>query len=208
MDPFTLMAIMKGVQAVGSGVTDYVGAEQAFGKSEEDRLKELQRREELGTLGFTGEEQNRIMRDLLNPVQAREKERAIQTRAILGAGDLGASQSAISNLIQGDKEEAARAGASEEFLQQQMSEKRLQEKELRDLEKAKDAEKAAKTQAVLKAVTLGVMGGAETAQRKMAFDEMLGGQAAADATSAGAPPLSEDQMQMAYELLGYVPGGK
>lgn len=207
MDPFTLMAIMKGVQAVGSGVSDYTAAEQAFGKSQEERLKELARREELGTLGFTGEEQNRIMRDLLNPVQARERQRDVQTRALLGAGDLGASQSAIANLIQGDKEEAARAAASESFLQQQMTEKQRQQQELRDLEKAKDEEKAAKTQAILKAVTLGIMGGAETAQRKMSYDEMLYGQSAADATAAGKPPLSEEQMKEAEALMGFIPGG-
>ena len=207
MDPFALMAILQGVKAVGSGVTDYVAAEQGFGKSEEERLKELQRREELGALGFTGEERNRIMREMLNPIQAREKERAVATRGILGAGDLGASQSAIANLIQGDKEEAARAGASESYLQQQMAEKQRQEQELRDLEKAKDAEKAAKTQAILKAVTLGIMGGAETAQRKMSYDEMLYGQSAADATSAGKPALTPEQMESAMSLMSFIPGG-
>jgi len=207
MDPMTLMAIMKGAQAIGQGVSGYVGAEQAFGKSQEDRLKELQRREELGTLGFTGEEQETIMRDLLNPVQAREAQRAVQTRQLLGAGDLGAAQSSIANLIQGDKEEAARAAASEEYLQLQMTEKRRQEDELRGLEKAKDEEKAAKTQALLSALTLGIAGQAETAQRRGAYNEMLYGQAAADATGAGAPPLSAEQMEIANELMGFVPGG-
>jgi hypothetical protein len=207
MDPFTLMAIMKGAEAVGQGVSGYVAADQAFGKSQEDRLKELQRREELGTLGFSGEEQNRIMRDLLNPIQAREAQRSVETRQILGAGDLGASQSAIANMIQADKGEAARAGATETYLQEQMAEKKRQEEELRGLAKAKDEEKAAKTQAIISALTLGIAGQAETAQRKMAFDEMLGGQAAADAKTAGAPALSEDQMKMAYELMGYIPGG-
>jgi hypothetical protein len=207
MDPFTLMALMKGVQAVGSGVSDFTAAEQAFGKSQEDRLKELQRREELGTLGFTGEEQNRIMRDLLNPVQARERQRDVQTRALLGAGDLGAAQSSIANLIQGDKEEAARAGASEAFLQQQITEKRIQEEELRKLEKDKDAEKAAKTQAILKAVTLGIMGGAETAQRAATYNELRYGQAAADAAKSGAKPLTEEQYKEAMDLMSYVTGG-
>lgn len=207
MDPFTLMAIMKGVQSVGTGVSEYVAADQAFGKSEEARMAELQRREELGTLGFTGEEQNRIMRELLNPVQARERQREVQQRAILGAGDVGASQASLAQMVQSDKEEAARAGASEEFLQQQIDEKRRQEAELRDLEKAKDAEKAAKTQAVLKAVTLGIMGGAETAQRKMAYDEMLYGQASADATGAGAPPLTSEQLREAEALSMFTPGG-
>ena len=211
MDPFTLMALLKGTEAVGKGVSGYMAADATFGESEADRLKELKRREELGTLGYTGEEQNRIMRDLLNPIQAREAQRSVETRQILGAGDLGASQSAIANMIQADKGEAARAGASEEFLQQQMAEKRLQEKELRDLAKAQEAEKAAKQQAIVGAIFGGVEGLAETGQRKMLYDEMLSGQAAADGKTAGAGTeraLSEDELSMAYELMGYVPGSK
>jgi len=208
MDPFTLMALLKGTQAVGQGVSGYMAADATFGESEADRLKELKRREELGTLGFTGEEQNRIMRDLLNPIQARESQRSLETRQILGAGDLGASQSAIANMIQADKGEEARAGASESYLQQQMAEKRLQETELRDLAKAQEAEKAAKQAAIVGAIFGGVQGMAETAQRKSAYDEMLSGQAAADATGAGAPALTEDQLEYARELMGFVPGGQ
>lgn len=206
MDPFTLMALTKGAQAIGSGVTDYVAAEQAFGQSQEQRLKELQRREELGALGFTGEEQNRIMRELLNPVQARERQRALETRQILGAGDLGAAQSAIAGMIQADKGEAARAAASETFLQEQMTEKRRQEQELRDLQKAQDAEKAAKTQAVLSALTMGIAGQAETAQRRALYNEMRYGQSSADA-AAGGKPLTAEQFDEAQELMGFIPGG-
>ena len=208
MDPFTLMALLKGTEAVGKGVSGYMAADATFGESEADRLKELKRREELGTLGYTGEEQNRIMRDLLNPIQAREAQRSLETRQILGAGDLGASQSAIANMIQADKGEAARAGASETYLQQQMVEKRQQESELRELAKAQDAEKAAKQAAIVSALTGGIAGQLETQQRKSAYEEMLYGQASSDATSAGATPLSEDQLEYARELMGFVPGGR
>jgi len=206
MDPFTLMALLKGTQAVGQGVTGYMAADATFGESEADRLKELKRREELGSLGFTGEEQNRIMRDLLNPIQAREAQRSVETRQILGAGDLGASQSAIANLIQADKGEAARAGASETYLQQQMAEKRLQETELRDLAKAQEAEKAAKQQAIVSAVFGGVQGLTETAQRKALFKETRYGQTSADA-SAGGEAATQEQFDEAMELMGLVPGG-
>jgi len=214
MDPFTLTAILKGAQAVGSGVSSYIAADQAFGQSEEDRLKELQRREELGTLGFTGEEQNRIMRQMLNPIQARERQRDVQTRALLGGGDLGASQAAIANLIQGDKEEAARAGAGESFLQQQMIEKSQQEKELRALEKAKDAEEAAKTQAILSAITLGIAGQAETQQRRMDFEEARYGEEAARQAALlkqyqqkyGMEDLTPEEFAESQKLSGYTPG--
>lgn len=206
MDPFTLMALLKGTQAVGQGVTGYMAADATFGESEADRLKELQRREELGTLGFTGEEQNRIMRDLLNPIQAREAQRSLETRQILGAGDLGASQSAIANMIQADKGEAARAGASESYLQQQMTEKRQQESELRELAKAQDAEKAAKQAAIVSALTGGIAGQLETQQRKALFKEMRYGQTSADASASG-EAASQEQFDEAMELMGLVPGG-
>lgn len=209
MDPFTLMALLKGTEAVGQGVSGYMAADATFGESEADRLKELKRREELGTLGFTGEEQNRIMRDLLNPIQAREAQRSVETRQILGAGDLGASQSAIANMIQADKGEAARAGATESYLQQQMDEKRQQESELRDLAKAQDAEKAAKQAAIVNALTFGIAGQAETAQRKARFDEIKYGQPAANAARAaqGLPPLTEAELTEMRELAGYTGSG-
>lgn len=196
MDPFTLMALLKGTEAVGQGVSGYMAADATFGQSEADRLKELKRREELGTLGYTGEEQNRIMRDLLNPIQAREAQRSLETRQILGAGDLGASQSAIANMIQADKGEAARAGASETYLQQQMAEKRQQEKELRDLAKAQDAEKAAKQAAIVGALTGGIAGQLETQQRKSLFEEMR----------YGDKSYTEEQFDEAMELSGFTPG--
>lgn len=209
MDPFTLMALLKGTQAVGQGVTGYMEADATFGESEADRLKELQRREELGSLGFTGEEQNRIMRDMLNPIQARERQRAVETRQILGAGDLGASQSAIANMIQADKGEAARAGASETYLQQQMAEKQRQESELRELENAQDAEKAAKQAAIVSALTGGIAGQVETQQRKALFNEIKFGQPAANAArgAAGQPALTEAELTEMRELMGYNSGG-
>lgn len=202
------MALLKGTQAVGEGVSGYMAADATFGESEAERLKELKRREELGSLGFTGEEQNRIMRDLLNPIQAREAQRSLETRQILGAGDLGASQSAIANMIQADKGEAARAGASESYLQQQMAEKRLQETELRDLAKAQDAEKAAKQAAIVSALTGGIAGQVETQQRKALFNEIKFGQPAANAARAaqGLPPLTEAEITEMRELSGYTPG--
>lgn len=198
MNPFLMSALLKGAEAVGQGVSDYAAADASFGKSEEQRLKELMRREELGTLGFTGEEQNRIMRDLLNPIQAREAQRAVETRSILGAGDVGAAQSAIANMIQADKGEAARAGATETYLQQQIEEKKLQEKELRALQKAQEAEEAAKTQAIIKALTLGIAGGAEEAQSSTQQNELLYGDAAKAAT--------EGDMNTATRLRKYIIG--
>lgn len=206
MDPFLLSTLLKGAEAVGQGISGYTAAEAAFGKSEEERLKELKRREELGTLGFTGEEQNRIMRDLLNPIQAREAERALQTRSILGAGDLGASQSAIANMIQSDQGEAARATATETYLKQQIDEKRLQEQELRKLQKDQEAAEAAKTQAIIQAVSLGLIGAAKGAQRGEAYQEELFGQAAKTAGEGQPAVATKEEMDEATKALGFAWG--
>jgi len=209
MDPFTLLALLKGGESLAQGVTGYMAADATFGKSEADRMKELQRREELGTLGYTDAERQQIMRDMLNPIQARERERAIEQRGILGAADLGASQSYISNMVQADKGEAERAAAGETYLKQQADERKRQESELRDLQKAQEAEKAAKQQAIVSALFGGLGAAAEVGQRKALYQEMLSGQSAADAKSTAAPnALSEEELKMAYDLMGYVPGSK
>jgi multidrug resistance efflux pump len=209
---------MKGGAAIGKGVSGYMDAgaarDAAFLDSEEKRLKELQRREELGTLGFTGEEQNRMMRNLLNPIQAREAQRSVETRQILGAGDLGASQSAITNMIQADKGEAARAGASETYLQEQMAEKRLQETELRDLQKQKEAadlaEKEAKRQVIFSGISENLPGIVTNLSEGALYRELLGGQPAADASAArgqgGEPPLTFAQFKETMELTEDIPG--
>lgn len=218
MDPFSLAALLKGGEFVGKSISGYMDADAAgdaaFVDSEEQRLKELKRREELGTLGFTGEEQNRMMRDLLNPIQAREAQRSLETRQILGAGDLGASQSAITNMIQADKGEAARAGASETYLQEQMAEKRLQETELRDLQKKKEAadiaEEKAKRDVLFGAIGENAPGIGKDLQEGALYRELLGGQPAADASAArgqgGEPPLTFAQFKETMELIGDIPG--
>ena len=207
MDPATLMLLLQGVKSVGEGVTGFVNADQSFGRSEEARLKGLQRRDELGTLGYTDTERERMLRELLNPVQAREAQRDIQNRGIIGASDGSATTGAISSMIAADAAEASRARAGEEYLQAQVGEQNRQREELRSLEKAKDAEEKAKTAALLGALTGGLAGGAEAAQRGALQSEMLAGQAVADTAGAGGGrPLRQDQLDEATALLGYVPG--
>lgn len=221
MDPFTLLMLTKGAGALAGGAQNYSDAAAIFGKTDEERLKALQRREELGALGFTGEEQNRMMRDMLNPIQARERQRSLETRQILGAGDLGASQSAIASLIGSDASERARAGASETFLQQDLIEKRKNEAELLDLKRLKDDESAAKRAAIIDTVSLGLTGEVEAQERKMQFDEELRGQARADAKTAAMleaarlsgqgrsgtkEVMSEADIQESSELTGFTPG--
>lgn len=207
MDPATLMMLLQGVKAVGEGVTGFIGADQSFGRSEEARLKKLQRGDELGTLGYTDTERERMLRELLNPVQGREYQRDIQNRGLIGASDGSATTGAISSMLAADAAEASRARAGETYLQAQIGEQTRQREELKSLEKAKDAEEKAKTSAILGALTGGLAGGAEAAQRGALQTEMLAGQAVADTKSAGGgKPLSQGELDEAMGLLGYVPG--
>ena len=212
MDPATLMMLLQGVKAVGEGVTGFVNADQSFGRSEEARLKSLQRGDELGTLGYTDTERERMLRELLNPVQGREYQRDIQNRGIIGASDGSATTGAISSMLAADAAEASRARAGETYLQAQIGEQTRQREELKSLEKAKDSEEKAKTSAILGALTGGLAGGAEAAQRGALQTEMLAGQAVADTRRAGGTDagvtraLTQEQLDEAMGLLGYVPG--
>lgn len=212
MDPATLMMLLQGVKAVGEGVTGFIGADQSFGRSEEARLKALQRGDELGTLGYTDTERERMLRELLNPVQAREYQRDIQNRGLIGASDGSATTGAISSMLAADAAEASRARAGETYLQAQIGEQTRQREELKDLEAAKDAEEKAKTSAILGALTGGLAGVTEAAQRGALQTEMLAGQAIADTRRAGGTDagvtraLTQEQLDDAMGLLNYVPG--
>ena len=75
-----------------------------------------------------------------------------------------------------------------------------------------DAEEKAKTSAILGALTGGLAGGAEAAQRGALQTEMLAGQAVADTRRAGGTDagvtraLTQEQLDEAMGLLGYIPG--
>lgn len=203
MDPLTLSLLTAGLGAVAGGTQDYMSANQLFGKTDEARLKELQRREELGTLGYTADEQREIMRSMLNPLQARERERAVETRSLLSGGGGDVTASFISNLIQGDKGEAARAAASEDLLKAQAEERRAQKKEMDDLAKKQESERAAKQEAILGSIFKlggGVLGAYE---QDMLRNEQLLGQLTADAKAAGKPPPTSADVEEAAALRGW-----
>jgi hypothetical protein len=115
-------------------------------------------------------------------------------------------------MLAADAAEASRARAGETYLQAQIGEQTRQREELKSLEKAKDAEEKAKTSAILGALTGGLAGGAEAAQRGALQSEMLAGQAVADTRRAGGTDagvtraLTQEQLDDAMGLLGYVPG--
>ena len=152
MDPATLAMIIAAVQAAAQGVGGTIAADKIYSVDDKANQDELQRKAELGTLGFSETEKQEILRGMLNPVQVRERERAVETRNLLGSMNQSAAASNISQLIQSDKGEAARAQVGEKYITQNIEEKRLQNEQLSDLKKLKLEEDAAIEKAWLDAL--------------------------------------------------------
>ena len=167
MDPATLAMIISAVQAAAQGVGGTIAADKIYSVDDKANQDELQRRAELGTLGFSETEKQEILRGMLNPVQVRERERAVETRNLLGSMDQSAAASNISKLIQSDKGEAARAQVGEKYIEQNIEEKRLQEEQLSDLKKLKLSEDAAIEKAWLDALGIGAEKAAGVYQQDM-----------------------------------------
>ena len=91
-DPvITPMLIAAGVSALGKGIGAFGASRQqaqaVFGDAQEDRLRELERMEEMRALGLTDKEEQLMRQSLLNPVQAAQKEQFQRQAALMGAAD-------------------------------------------------------------------------------------------------------------------------
>ena len=101
-DPvITPMLIAAGVSALGKGIGTFGAARQqsqaVFGDAQEDRLRELERLEEMRALGLTDQEEALMRASLLNPVQAAQKEQFQRQAAMMGQAD--ASGKALTQLM-------------------------------------------------------------------------------------------------------------
>lgn len=181
-----IQMINQAAQNAGAAGQQYVAADTMFSKEDKKRLEELKRREELGTLGYTEDEKQRIMRDMLAPTQARERDRATEQAALLGASDGGAAASFASNLVQADAATKARAQASEEYAKAQQAERATQKAEKVALQDAKAAEAAAKLNAIIGFVMNSSETGATTSASLQQNQALRYGQLSEDARAAGA----------------------
>lgn len=181
-----IQMINQAAQNAGAAGQQFVAADTMFSKEDKKRLEELKRREELGTLGYTEDEKQRIMRDMLAPTQARERDRATEQAALLGASDQGAAASFASNLVQADAATKARAQASEEYAKAQQAERATQKAEKVALQDAKAAENAAKLNAIIGFVMNSSETGATTAASLQQNQALRYGQLSEDARAAGA----------------------
>ena len=176
MDPFTLMAIGMGVGAVAKGVGGYIEADTIYTEADKDRREELERLQDLNQLGLTDEEMKVMNEQFMDPLQAQNRQRALERRNIAAAADLGAG--AVSRQMMQEQEIAGRqiADVEKQLAAADLATKKQQEEELQGLKKAEEIEKSAKLKAI-------ITGTADTTQaltsaygQKMAFNEMTGQQ--------------------------------
>ena len=82
------LGLATAAAALRAGGQIYSGA-QEFNRDDRERLKQLERQEALGRLGMTQAEQQRAGREVLQPLQAAEREAQQERSAQLAAQDLG-----------------------------------------------------------------------------------------------------------------------
>jgi hypothetical protein len=83
--------IGAGVGAIGGGIAGSVGYKQdALAKAQMEELADLQRRQELGTLGLTEAERAQLEAELIDPMRTSRREQQLQFQQALQGADLGA----------------------------------------------------------------------------------------------------------------------
>ena len=192
----TLAAIGMGVGAAAKSGAAMIDASQVYTKTDKKRLEELQRLQDLNALGITDEEAKVLQEQMMDPVAAMQAQRNMQRRELAAASDLGAG--AVSKQMMMEEEAAGRAetDVAKQLSQLDLQQKRLQEDEIRDLEKRKDV----RNKAMLSA---GLRGAGEIAQlgfsakaKAMELEELTG--AAAALSPAQQAQMKQQMLQQQY----------
>ena len=93
IDPVTLALIMGGgaaIKGIGQGIASFQKAEGMMSDYEKERMKELQREQELGMLGFSDAEMADLRQGVINPVKAIQRQQQDQLKATMAGMDAGA----------------------------------------------------------------------------------------------------------------------
>ena len=155
MDPVAIGILAGGALAKGLGAAggQIAQGRRLFGKAQEERLKELERLEEMNALGLTSQEQSAMNRLLMDPQQALAQERLQRQQALLASSGALSSGDALNQLMmQSEQEKIAQDRAAAQIAQADMARARQQEAEIRDLqarESARDASTGAAVAAFL-----------------------------------------------------------
>lgn len=121
--------IGAGLGAIGGGMVGPSETEQA----RLARLKELQRRQELGTLGYTDQEINTRLGAVQGQAQQQMQADRQQQAALLGAQDIGAGSVAKAQQAQAQREQTVMAQLANQVQQEDMQKAAQQEAELAGL---------------------------------------------------------------------------
>jgi hypothetical protein len=123
-------AIGAGVGAIGGAIA---GGETDAQRLERERMEELMRRQELGTLGLTGQEMQVALGQAQGALSQQQQAQRAQQAGLMASQDLGAG-----SVFRAQQEEASlkrkeMEGARQKVVERDIAEKRAQEAELMTL---------------------------------------------------------------------------
>ena len=204
MEPLTLALIMgggKAIQGIGQGISSYQQAEGMMSDFEKERMKQLQREQELGMLGFSQGELADMRQGLINPIKAAQREQSDQLKATMAGMDAGAGSTFLTALAANERATEAQAKAEDSIQKMNQMEKQREEQLLMGLNRAAAAQEAAKKAAITQAITLGIGGGIETGTQGMLLgEEMSMGQSELDQNA--------EYLKAMQAAQGYISGGQ
>ena len=142
MDPLTMALMMKalaaGVQGVSAGATALQGVDR-LSSDEKNRMKELERNQALGLLGLDEAQEQRILNQQLQPVQAslREALNRQQQRGLIEDVGQGATARSEAALLEAQNKAKATAleTARDQITELDQLEKAAQQRELAALKR-------------------------------------------------------------------------
>jgi hypothetical protein len=196
MDPITLALIGMGIGAVGKAASGAIQASSIYTKADKERLEELKRLQDLNALGLTEEETAVLQEQMYDPVAAMQAQRNQQRRELASAANLGSG--AVAKQMMQEEEQSMRLDrdVSSQLAQLNLQQKKLQEQEIKDLEKARDVKnKAMLAAAVGGAGDIGAAAFGAKAQQ-MQMKELTG--QASQLSAAQQAQFQQQMMQQQY----------
>jgi len=175
MDPLTIGILAA--SAIGKGTAAYAQqraqANQMFGDSAEERLRELERMEEMRALGLTSQEEQTLQRKMLDPVQAASKEQMIRQQALMGQVDT--SGRGLADMMKAqEREDRQIQAASNAVAMADLQRAREMETEMRKLQDREAASDALKKASFATLLGTGLSAAGDAYMQQQAFDAMSG----------------------------------
>lgn len=149
MLPLILGQLASTVGKAGAGFAD---AASLYTESDADRLRKLQRLQELGQLGLSDEELAVMREQSFGPLQAALRQQDLQAAARTQLQDIGSGQEALRQMAEDDRVARQMNVAGAALAREQGVARKAQEAELRALQKARDQQGAAYAKAALGAL--------------------------------------------------------